>query len=300
VAGGCFLLVYLIVATTDVPFDPQVFARTGLERPLEQLLFGVCGLIFGSVLGIVIWTMLFPANPPEPDLPPRKRKGNRPPKTATPVRLASVSQPFTLFLLTWLLLELVGYFVLSPFPAVRRVMGLVVVATLLLGRLASAVCRDPEARRLVRPVVIFGAGIGLLFYAVDLVDALAQAAVVERSAEYIRQHNEGKGRTWYVGHWGIQFYGERAGMQAVKPDLSVLQENDWLIVPDDRFEQQEIVLDPESAKKVARIDMRDRLPLRTVRCFYAGQVPMEHLDGPRIVITIYRINGAWIPATPAP
>ena len=37
----------------------------------------------------------------------------------------------TLFLLSWLLLEVVGYVALTPFPAVRRIMGVVVVTTLL-------------------------------------------------------------------------------------------------------------------------------------------------------------------------
>src|SRR5262249_28406519 len=38
------------------------------------------------------------------------------------------------FLVVWLALELAGYFALSPFPAVRRGLGLVVVLTLIAGR----------------------------------------------------------------------------------------------------------------------------------------------------------------------
>src|SRR5262249_35282953 len=41
------------------------------------------------------------------------------------------------FLTLWLGLEVAGYFMLSPFPAVRRVLGIVVVSTLLLARVSS-------------------------------------------------------------------------------------------------------------------------------------------------------------------
>src|SRR5262249_21689444 len=41
------------------------------------------------------------------------------------------------FLVLWLGLELAGYFALSPFPAVRRVLGLVLVLTLMAGRVLS-------------------------------------------------------------------------------------------------------------------------------------------------------------------
>src|SRR5262249_52368722 len=43
----------------------------------------------------------------------------------------------TWFLLLWLGLEVAGYFALSPFAATRRVLGVLVVITLLAGRLAS-------------------------------------------------------------------------------------------------------------------------------------------------------------------
>src|SRR5207237_258774 len=43
----------------------------------------------------------------------------------------------TLFLVLWLLLEVVGYHLLTPFPGVRRVLGVGLVLALLVGRLAA-------------------------------------------------------------------------------------------------------------------------------------------------------------------
>ena len=46
----------------------------------------------------------------------------------------SVERRVIAFLLAWLVIELVGACVISPFPAVRRLFGVVIVLTLLLGR----------------------------------------------------------------------------------------------------------------------------------------------------------------------
>src|SRR5262249_40878559 len=58
------------------------------------------------------------------------------------------------FLMLWLALEVVGYFALTPFAAARRVLGLVVVATLVAGRLAARSYRSEERRHLVLASVI--------------------------------------------------------------------------------------------------------------------------------------------------
>src|SRR5262249_2497229 len=49
-------------------------------------------------------------------------------------------------LLVWLALDLAGSAVLTPFPAARRVMGTIVVATLLTAHLAARTCRRPRGR----------------------------------------------------------------------------------------------------------------------------------------------------------
>jgi hypothetical protein len=191
-----------------------------------------------------------------------------------------------LFLTLWLLVEIVGYFALSPFSAVRRLLGVLVVATLLLGRLASRTCRSRPARRKVWAVSLCGVLLGLLFYVVDLRDAVAQKEAAERAAEQIRQAG---GNVWYVGHWGFQFYAERAGMRALVPEESEPQPGDWLVVLDKRCAQQQITIPEGAVEEVEPLLIEDCLPLRTVRQFYGGVMPLEHLEGPRVIVRLYRV-----------
>ncbi len=210
----------------------------------------------------------------------------------------------TRLLLLWLLLEVLGYFVLTPFGAVRRVLGLTVILTLLVGRLAARTLTDPR-RSEVRIACGFGIVLGLAYFALDFREAAVQRMGVEDAAAWIQQH--GGGRTWYIGHWGWQFYAERHGMQPVivdyepapsripLPPPSQLQAGDWLVVPGERVHRQSIELHgaPLQEEKVFRY--ADGLPLCTVMCFYAGTTPLEHLAGDRLIVRIYRITANFTP-----
>jgi hypothetical protein len=279
--GGIFALGFLLVACLDMEF--LLLPRTTwVWRPVEQIVFYACGLALAATILAVVWKLCFA----------QINHGN------------SLYERLTHFLAMWLVLEVLGYFALTPFPAARRVMGLFVISTLLAGRLAAQTCASPERRGLVRTIVLGGAALGLLFYGVDLTDAFAQKRAPEAAAQYIAEHRDGDGSAdptiWYVGHWGFQFYAERLGMKPVVPyhpdaKYSVLQPGDWLVVPEERWNQQTIVVDPHAAHGQREIAIEDGLPLRTVQCFYGGYVPLEHHTGPRIRITIYRITTAWTP-----
>lgn len=195
------------------------------------------------------------------------------------------------FLVLWLGLEAAGYFALTPFPAARRVMGLVVVLTLLAGRLAAR----PGPRNAVWGISAFSTLLGCLFAAVDLRDAVAQMRAAEAAAASALAHT--KGTAWYVGHWGFQFYAERAGLRPVVPDDSLLRAGDWLIVPEERFEQQTIFLPSDAVAEQAPILLQDVLPLRTVRGYYGGAIPLEPHAGPRIVVHVYRVQSDFVPSS---
>src|SRR5262249_44427040 len=59
------------------------------------------------------------------------------------------------FLVGWLVLEVAGYFVLSPFPATRRVLGLIVAITILIGYWLSRAA-TPTTRGRAWAVACFG------------------------------------------------------------------------------------------------------------------------------------------------
>jgi len=210
----------------------------------------------------------------------------------------------SIFLTCWLLGEVAAYFLLSPFPAARRLLGLVIVATLVVGRFAARTCRLPRRRQSVRRVVLAGLFTGCLFYVVDLADAFAAKHAAEAAAATIAEltaHDAQPPRVWYVGHWGFQFYAERAGMRAVVPDTTQLLPGDWLVVPSaptGHVERQRIRLDAASTRAERGVLLGVPLPWRTVMCYYGGYVPLERHEGPRLEITIYRVVAPWVPRTP--
>jgi hypothetical protein len=201
------------------------------------------------------------------------------------------------FLASWLALEIAGYFALSPFPAARRVLGVATVATLLAGRLAARTCCSPGRRNLVRSVALGTVLLGLLFYAVDFREAVAQQEAVLDAAAWVRARQPGAA-VWYVGHWGFQFYAEGAGMRPVVPGRSCLHAGDWLVMPDRHIDQQPFVPDPERTELVARRETTDPVPLHTVICYYAYPVPLEHRTGPRVEVVLLKVVRDWVPATP--
>jgi 4-amino-4-deoxy-L-arabinose transferase-like glycosyltransferase len=212
------------------------------------------------------------------------------------------------FLVLWLALEVVGFVVLTPFPALRRVLGVGVVLALLVGRLAAHTCRAPERRRVLWWIAAGGTVLGLGFFALDFRGARVQQEVVERAARWVQEH--GGGRVWYVGHWGFQFYAEREGMEAVIPYYeepqspipppSKLRRGDWLVVPDPRQNQQGLALGKAPLELMETVVIYDGFPLRTVPCFYGGRTPVEHQEGSCLEVRVYRVVQDFTPRSGEP
>jgi hypothetical protein len=303
---GVLLLVgYLVVAAVEAPFNITWLVG---EHPstllgpvtLEQTVFSAYCLLFLGTLAVVLWRLWGRDSVVEA------------PGSFWQRYVWSAQLRADYFLLFWFGLELAGYFALTPFPAVRRVMGLVVVSTLLAGRLASRTCLEKERNANVLLGAVAGAGIalGLMFYVVDMHDAYAEKHAAEDAARFIRDQDP-TGRIWYIGHWGFQHYAERAGMEAIVPSgvpqrlrklgirESRLHEGDWLVkpVPDTRPDQQRIRVDRVRARFVVSLPTDDPVPvpLRTVQCFYGGFCPLEHHEGPRFRVEIYRVTEEWVP-----
>jgi hypothetical protein len=303
--GILFLCGYLLVACLGVDFT----ARAHLEAlPLAPddvpvASFALDLIVFG-IMGLVVAAVLLTA------------AGRLAPGVGRHVAWVARWSAYRseIFLLLWLALEVAGYFALTPFPAVRRVMGLIIVGTLLVGHLAARTCRSPEGRRLVRCISAYGIALGLGFAALDLCEAWTEAQAAEAAAALVRGQG---GSTWFVGHWGFQYYAERAGMRPVVtlyragarwyepdggpiplPPPSQLRKGDWLVVPDARLTQQPMVLDERYLEPVYGLFFADPIPLQTVMCFYAGSTPLEHRSElTRLDITIYRVTADFEPVS---
>ncbi len=201
----------------------------------------------------------------------------------------------TLFLVLWLGLEALAYYPLTPFPAARRVLGPLVVLTLLIGRLAARTCMAPPARRVVWALTACGAALGLAYFALDFREAWAEEWGAERAAAWVAGRG---GRVWYIGHYGFQYYAESLGMlpaySGADPAHSP-RKGDWLVRPDGRVGRQELDFDNPALEEVERLTLDDPVPLRTVACYYAGRAPLEHHEGPRMTVRIYRVVADYDP-----
>ncbi|HKI32667.1 MAG TPA: hypothetical protein VKA46_12520 [Gemmataceae bacterium] len=313
VAGVVGLLSYAAVAclSGDLQRSEKVFGISDPARAIltfEEVVFGTLGAA-GILIGVAaVWRL---SRPPV-TLP---RWGDRLLQgwAAGPGALWRALAPprpsrVTLFLLLWLALEVVGYVALSPTPTIRRLMGVVVVIMLIVGRVAALRCRSLAARRVVYGIAAYSAVLGLLVFCVDLVEALAERSAVEEAARLIRERGEG-GTIWYIGHWGFQYYAEREGMRPISafppddvpipmPPRSALKKGDWLVLPEFRYNnndfaagvhQQLYTPDKERTKHEFPVIRDDPIPLQTIMTLYSGYSTVRHHEGPRLQVEVRRV-----------
>jgi hypothetical protein len=211
-----------------------------------------------------------------------------------------VDRQLSWFLVAWLALEFIGYFVLTPFAAVRRIMGIVVVSTLLVGRFVSSNFHTGN-RWAIWLATGAGGFLGLFFFAVDYMDAEAWKAAAQGSVGFVKRR-DAQAHVWYVGHWGFQFYAEKAGMRPLVTGESVLHVGDWLVVPDNRLNQQSLYIDKKSLNRMGQLVFDDSLPFRTVQGFYgtATGVPILGRRAPRVTAAIYRVVKNFMPHSKPP
>ncbi len=204
------------------------------------------------------------------------------------------------FVVLWLLLEVVGFFVLSPYSAVRRVLGIVVVATLLVARLASRSGGAFPIRPAARWATAWGMALGLLYFGVDFGEAVVESrAAGDAARRALEVVGRDRSRAWFVGRWGFRYHAEKAGLSPVVPGVSVVEAGDLLVVHENKVvEEPRIAIDPAQAVEMMTFsyDLPSVFPpLRTVPAYYAGKNPLERQVGPRFVVHVYRINRPFTP-----
>jgi hypothetical protein len=268
---------HALIALLDVQFTTQTRLALGAGGPwvthcdLADVVFTTLALTWAAGLGAIAWRSLADDRA---GAGPKARRDSA-------------------FLLLWLGLEVLGYVALTPFPAVRRVLGLLVVGALLLAR-----CPPPA--RAARALALSTAALGLATFALDWRCVAAHQIAAQEAARL----TSGGGTVWYVGHWGFQFYAERAGMRPVITDAggaapngpvplpppSRLRAGDWLVVPDGRLEQQALRLEMDKLRPAACLSITDAVPLTTIGAFYGGRTPLRHHAGSRLEVRIFRVT----------
>ncbi len=193
-------------------------------------------------------------------------------------------------LAAWIVLELVAYFVISPYPAVRRVIGLSIAATLLAARAASLRTSEPGARSGTRVATVFGLVLAALYFGSELSDAWARRTLVAQISQRFSALGAAPEREtiWYTGHWEFQFYAERAGWRAVIPDESQLRRGDWLVIPAN-VDQPRLAFAP-GFERVAAIAIASPSPWSTIPPYHSGAVPLRRQLVPHASARLYRVT----------
>ena len=224
--------------------------------------------------------------------------------SAAAFKLLSRRNPATWFLTGWLVIELAGFFVLTPFPAARRV----IMPTVVLGLVACAwVSRAAEFSPRAGPTwaaTAFGLALGFGLFALDTWDARVEPRAADAAVESILPT---PGGLWTQGHWGWQYAMDRKGARLVDPGVSPLRRGDWLILPvppdDGGFYrpwhgEAYFTLDPARTRFVRRQVWDDRLSGATIPTLYGGRYPFVGRDHPRLVVEIHRVTADWVPQLP--
>jgi hypothetical protein len=134
---------------------------------------------------------------------------------------------------------------------------------------------------------------GLAYYSVDLREAQAEKQAAQRiAARFVPSTPEGK--RWCLGSWALQYYSGRAGFEPAVPDRTRLNAGDVLMVRDPSMSARALALSPDQIQPLDRIVISDALPVRTVTCFYGGRTPLEHHEGPRVAVSVYRVQSDCI------
>jgi hypothetical protein len=211
--------------------------------------------------------------------------------------------PAAWFLAGWLVIELAGYFVLTPFPAARRVIMISVILALIACRLVSRLGRLRPDRKPGRWVVWYSVALGIGLFALDTWDALPERQLAHRTSDAIGER--GGGQIWTQGHWGWQYYTDRLGMRLVVPDQTKLRIGDWLVVPEPPDEVgfyrpyhggATFQLDRASVERVTEFVWDDLIAGQTIPNLYGGVVPVHGRDHPRLRVAVYRVTRDWVPA----
>jgi hypothetical protein len=199
------------------------------------------------------------------------------------------------FLGLWLLVELLGYFVLTPFPASRRVIPTVLALGFLVTRTVT-----PSA---LRWPVAFGIACGFALLALDAWDARVEPAGVEAIAAKIGA--SGPHTVWTQGHWGWQYAADRHGWKLVEPGRSLLTPGDYFVQPVEPdpvgfyrpyHGGAKVRLDPTATELLFEWEWQDRLAAQTVPNLYGGVYPVVGRGHPpRLRVRVYRVTRDWVP-----
>ena len=199
------------------------------------------------------------------------------------------SRRMRLFLVCWCLCEICSSFVVSPFPAARRVLMVVVAFTVTAGWLAI---RKAGCLPAVRSITLGAAMLGLSIQGLDLLEGRAWTDAAHGTMAHAQQHYPGA-KLYFTGGWGFEFYAPRAGMLPFLEGRSQLQAGDLIAVGS--IDRSELPWFGSDARlpMIEELDFgQDGVPWSTQFAYYSGQRPIDSQVGARFVVRLLQATTA--------
>jgi hypothetical protein len=168
----------------------------------------------------------------------------------------------TLFLLAWVIIEMVQITVVSPFPAGRRMIAFTVILALVIAR-AGHLLKSPVTRPGLITLIALSLPITAITWYADLRltqnirDSLLSAADEIRQVD--PRHENAK--IYYSGLWNWQYYGPRYGLTECLSNQSVLETGDWLICVRSGMPSPGLTLDPQNYSRAGTLISKQGISL---------------------------------------
>jgi len=192
-------------------------------------------------------------------------------------------------LLAWLAIEMVVYFAMSPFPAARRMGGIIAVTLLLAVR--AVVSARPQAAR--RPLVGVGVAInavcGLTMLAIGVVDGRNVEATAAAAAAYMRTN--ATGAHWQLATLAFAHYFDASGISRVDVATTSLQPGD-LLATDAIDPDRMTALEAAGLQPLATIRAGINLGVSVSTTFYRAQDPWFAAPDTRPAVVVFRVTNA--------
>lgn len=253
----------LIVALYAFLAVPMPMLDAYATPSLTGVLFGIIGAMQAAMLATVAWRLLRTSGP----------------------RVMAWFTSLDGFLVLWLALEVAAYFALSPYPATRRVIGIVVIGTLLACRLASRL--DSSLQKPIWEVVGLNAVLALFLFAMDCNWYDAQRTAAQDLAAFCKQQ-EPNAKVWYFGNGAFEFYAECLGMSRLLAFDRDVKPGDWVLIVGG-FEP-EFARHPIATRCVPQSGYEFTLALPVRSQYQYGNVAITRQVGPSVRVSVARVQ----------